>query len=56
MRGDGGVAGEGQVVGVLTFHSWGKCNMPLTNIGCPTLPLACVLCNSYSTGARDLWQ
>ena len=25
-----------------TFHSWGKCTMPLTNttqIGCPTLPL-----------------
>ena len=32
MRGDGGVAGEGRVVGVPTFHAWGKCTMPLTNI------------------------
>ena len=46
MRGDGGVAGEGRVVGIPKFHSWGKCTMPLTNInsdGCPTLPLACEL-------------
>ena len=32
MRGDGGVAGEGRVVGVPKFHSCGKCTMPLTNI------------------------
>ena len=32
MRGDGGVAGEGRVVGVPKFHSWDKCTMPLTNI------------------------
>ena len=32
MRGDGGVAGEGRVVGLPKFHSWGKCTMPLTNI------------------------
>ena len=32
MRGDGGVAGEGRVVGVPKFHSWGKFTMPLTNI------------------------
>ena len=32
MRGDGGVAGEGRVVGVSKFHSWGKCTMTLTNI------------------------
>ena len=32
MRGDGGVAGEGRMVGVPKFHSWGKCTMPLTNI------------------------
>ena len=32
MRGDSGVAGEGRVVGVPTFHSWGQCTMPLTNI------------------------
>ena len=31
MRGDGGVAGEGRVVGVPKFHSWGKCTMPLAN-------------------------
>ena len=43
MRGDGGIAGEGRVVGVPKFHSWGKCTMPLTQIGCPTLPVACVL-------------
>ena len=36
---DGGVAGEGRVVGVQKFHSWGKCTMPLTQIGCLTLPL-----------------
>ena len=38
MRGDGGIADEGRVVGVLKFDSWGKCE-----IGCPMLPLACVL-------------
>ena len=32
MRGDGGVAGEGRVVGVSKFHSWAKCTMPSTNI------------------------
>ena len=32
MRGDSGVAGEGRVVGVPKFHSWGKCTMSLTNI------------------------
>ena len=32
MRGDGGVAGEGRVVGVPKFHSWGKYTMPLMNI------------------------
>ena len=32
MRGDGSVAGEGRVVGIPKFHSWGKCTMPLTNI------------------------
>ena len=32
MRGDSGVAGEGRVVGIPKFHSWGKCIMPLTNI------------------------
>ena len=30
VRGDGGVAGEGRVVGVSKFHSLGKCTMPST--------------------------
>ena len=32
MRGDSGVAGEGRVVDIPKFHSWGKCTTPLTNI------------------------
>ena len=32
MRCEGGVVGEGRVVGVPKFHSCGKCTMPLTNI------------------------
>ena len=32
VRGDCGVAGEGRLVGVPKFHSWGKCTMPLTII------------------------
>ena len=32
VRGWGGVAGEGKLVDVPTFHSWGKCTMTLTNI------------------------
>ena len=32
MRVDSGVAGEGRVVGIPKFHSWGKCTMPLMNI------------------------
>ena len=32
VRSDGSVAGEGRIVGVPKFHSWGKCTMPLTNI------------------------
>ena len=46
MRGDGGVAGEGRLVGIPKFHFWGKCTMPFTistQIGCPMLPLACIL-------------
>ena len=48
MRGKGGVAGEGRVVGVPKFHFWGMCtlllmNLNSTQIGCPTLPLACLL-------------
>ena len=46
MRGEGGVASEGSVVGVPMFHSWDKCTMPLTNINSDwmfNLTLACVL-------------
>ena len=32
MRGDSGVAGEGRVVGIPTFYSWGKYTIPLTDI------------------------
>ena len=32
VRGEGGVAGEGRVVGLPKFHSWDKCTMLLTNI------------------------
>jgi len=32
VRGEGGVTGEGRVVGVPKFHSWSKCTMPLMNI------------------------
>ena len=32
MRGEGGVTGEGSVVGVPKFHPWGKCTVILTNI------------------------
>ena len=37
VRGDGGVDGEGRIVGVSKFHSWGKCTMPLTNINSATI-------------------
>ena len=37
MRDDSGVVGEGRVVGIPKFYSWGKCTMPLTN-----RPCACV--------------
>ena len=62
MRGDSGVAGEGRVVGVPKFHSWGKCTMTLTNINsnwmsntssglhiiCYAGPLSCILgCNKH---------
>ena len=45
MRGESGVAGEGRVVGVPKFHSWGKCTMPLTNINSDWMSNAsCGLC------------
>ena len=64
MRGDSGVAGEGRVVGVPKFYSWGKCTMPLTNINTDWMsngfsglcsyiiyagPLSCILgCDIYT--------
>ena len=43
MRGDGGVVGEGRVVGVPKFHSWGKCTFlwPVYYIG------LFILCESF---------
>ena len=32
MKSDGGIAGEGRIVGVSKLHFWGKCTMSLTNI------------------------
>ena len=55
MRGEVGVSGEGRVVGVLKFHSWGKCTMPLTNINSDWISNAfsglCInLCYLYYAG------
>ena len=47
MRSDGGVAGEGTVVGVPKFHSWGKCPMPLTNINSDWMSNASLACELY---------
>ena len=54
--GDGGVAGEGRVVSLPKFHSWGKCAIALMNINSDwmsnassglriiyTGPLSCIL-------------
>ena len=41
MRGDGGVAGEGRVVG---FHSWSKCTMPLMDINSDWMYASSGLC------------
>ena len=55
MRGDGGVAGEGRVVGVPKFHSWGKCTMPLTSINSDWMSNAssalCIIDSYYITRA-----
>ena len=52
MRGEGGVAGKGRVVGVPKFHSWGKCTMPLMNINSDWMfNASSSLCiNSYYVG------
>ena len=58
MRGDGGVAGEGRVVGVPKFHSWGKCTMPLTNINSDWMSNAssglCIIYLYYLRGSFKL--
>ena len=64
MRGDGGVAGEGRVVCVTKFHSWGKCTMPLANINsdwmsyassglCIILVILVILFTSKVTASQD---
>ena len=58
MRGEGGIAREGKVVGVPEFHSWDKCTMPLTNINLNWMFNAssglcidlCYLCYLYYAG------
>ena len=50
MRDEGGVAGEGRVVGVPKFIPGvnAPCHLRIsTQIGCSTLPLACVLTHLY---------
>ena len=32
MRGEGGIAGGGRLVGERRFNSWGKCTMTFTNM------------------------
>ena len=55
MRGEGGVAGEGRVVGVPKLHSWDESTMALTNINSNWMSNAssglCInLCYLYYTG------
>ena len=58
MRGDSGVAGEGRVVGIPKFYSWGKCTMPLTNINSDWMPNAssglCIILLYYIVYAGPL--
>ena len=50
VRDEGSVAGEGRVVGVPKFHSWGKCTMPLTNINSDWVSnTSCGLCINLFT-------
>ena len=57
MRGDSGVTGEGRVVGVLKFHSWGKYTMPLTNTNSDWISNAssglCIIYTSKVTAPQD---
>ena len=57
VKGEGGVAGEGRVVGIPKFHSWGKCIMPLMNINSDWMSntsLACVLTYLFIFGSFKL--
>ena len=55
VRGEGGVAGEGRVVGIPKFPSWGKYTMPLMNINSDWMSNASsVLCiNLYYNILRE---
>ena len=56
VRDESGVAGEGRVVGVPKFHSWGKCTMPLTNINSDWMSNASSgLCYIILGECRALW-
>ena len=58
MRGESGVAGEGRVVGLPKFHSWGKCTVPLTNINSDWMSNASSgLCiNLYNHLIQPQWE
>ena len=55
MMSEGGVAGEGRIVDVPTFHSLGKCAITLANnqqIGSPMLPMGraiSILCQFFNS-------
>ena len=49
MRGDSGVADEGRVVGVPTFHSWGKRTILLTYITSNASSGQCITLVGYIT-------
>ena len=59
MRGDGGQAGEGRVVALPKFHSWGKCTMTLTNIDSNLMSNAssalCIILLYYNNIAQQLY-
>ena len=54
MRGDSGAAGEGRVVGIPKFHSWGKFTMPLTNINSDWMSKVSGLCGHSSFLLRQI--
>ena len=58
MRGEGSEAGEGRVIGVPKFHSWGKYTMPLMNINSDWMSNAssglCILTFIYLGGGSHI--